>query len=51
MDETMAGSIVDAIIADLSDRAGLGNEWNSIDEYIENEIREEWIEIIMHYSK
>jgi hypothetical protein len=35
--------IVDAIIADLSDRRGLRQEWEGCDEEIQAEIRSEWI--------
>lgn len=35
--------IVDAIIADLTDRGGLQNEWESIDVGTRAEIRAEWM--------
>lgn len=38
--------VVNAIIADIRDRRGLKNAWNSIDEDIQKEIREEWANII-----
>lgn len=38
-----AETIVDAIIADLSGRKGLGDEWDVIDDEIRAEIRAEWI--------
>jgi len=37
---------VDEIIADLSDRGGIGDEWDGIDPVIQDEIREEWIQIL-----
>jgi hypothetical protein len=33
---------VDKIIADIEDRAGLGDEWDQIDDEIKDEIRERW---------
>lgn len=39
----IAEKIVDAIIADLTDRSGLDNEWSNIDKEIRLEIREAWI--------
>lgn len=41
-----ASKIVDAIIRDLSDRRGLGQEWDQIDDDIKAQIREEWIQIM-----
>lgn len=40
-----AEQIVDAIIADIEDRSGLGNEWEALDEDIRGEIRAHWIAI------
>jgi len=37
---------VDRIIADLSDRKGIGNEWEWIDEEVQEEIRQKWSDII-----
>lgn len=37
---------VEAIIADLSDRRGLGQEWEQIDEDIQDEIRDQWTLIV-----
>lgn len=39
----VAEAIVEAIIGDLSDRGGLDNAWASIDEDIQDEIREAWM--------
>lgn len=41
-----ASKIVDAIIADLSDRCGLRQEWEQIDEDIKKQIRQMWIDIV-----
>ena len=38
--------IVDAIIKDLSNRKGLGDEWAAIDDDIRSEIRAEWIDLV-----
>ena len=37
--------IVDAIIYDLEDRSGIGDEWYSIGPEIRAEIRDRWIEL------
>lgn len=37
--------IIDAIIEDLTDRRGLRQAWEDIDEDIQQEIRNVWIEI------
>ena len=37
--------IVDAIIADLTDRRGLRHQWDQIDRPIRAEIRATWVEI------
>lgn len=41
-----AKSVVDQIIADLSDRQGLGDVWDDIDEDVQAEIREKWMSIV-----
>lgn len=41
-----AEEIVDAIIADLADRKGLGDEWDAIDPAIARIIRDTWIRIV-----
>lgn len=41
-----AAKAVDSIIEDLSDRAGLGNEWDQIDEDVQERIRAKWKAII-----
>lgn len=38
--------IVFSIITDMSDRSGLGNEWDSIDDDIKEEIIEKWLNIV-----
>jgi hypothetical protein len=50
MNKKMAEGIVDAIIRDLSDRKGLGNEWEEIDDDIQKQIREEWITLVVEHS-
>jgi len=44
--EEIAKKIVDEIINDLSDRSGLGNEWDCIDSDIKNEIIGTWRGIV-----
>ena len=42
----MENKIVDAIINDILDRKGLGDEWTSLDTNIQNEIKARWEECI-----
>lgn len=37
---------VDKIVNDLTGRKGLRQEWDNIDEEIQNEIKEQWVEIL-----
>ena len=39
--------IIDRIIEDLSDRCGLGDEWDQIDDDIKDEIKEKWKDIVL----
>lgn len=39
-------TIVDKIIEDLTDRRGLRQEWEQLDEEIQQEIRQSWIELV-----
>lgn len=43
---TRAQRIVEAIEKDFSDRRGLRQEWDEIDDGIQNEIRDEWAELV-----
>lgn len=47
MIEKTAKTIVKKIVADLCDRGGLQNEWDSIDADIQKEIKDKWMEIVM----
>jgi len=47
MEEQEVENIVDELLLDLADRGGLGDEWDMIDEDIQQEIRDRWLEIIM----
>ena len=38
--------IVDLIIRDISDRSGIGDEWDQIDNECKKEIKDEWRRII-----
>jgi len=38
--------IVDKIVDDLSDRRGIGQEWDQIETDIKNEIKETWCNIV-----
>lgn len=44
--EEKARKAVDAIIYDLSDRRGLRQEWEGIDEDIREDIRAEWTRLV-----
>lgn len=44
--EQVAKKIVAAILADLTDRRGLKQEWNQTDPKIQREIRAEWRAIV-----
>lgn len=43
--------IVSDIIKDFTDRRGLRQEWEQIDEDIQNEIKQEWCKIIDYHFK
>lgn len=45
--ENNATQIIDEIIIDLTDRAGFGSAWDSIDNDIQNEIKAVWKDIII----
>lgn len=44
--QRIAIKAVHEIVSDLSDHAGLENEWSSIDEDTQNEIQTAWIAIV-----
>ena len=44
-------NIVDEIIKDMSDRRGLRQEWDLIDEDVQEEIRETWRGIVKDILK
>ncbi len=46
----IAEKIVDLIILDISDRQGLGNEWDECDEF-QDEIKAGWVTITENYLK
>lgn len=43
---TKAEKIVKAILADMTDRRGLRQEWEQIDEDIQAEIKTTWTELV-----
>jgi hypothetical protein len=47
MTKQTAQKIVSAIVEDLSDRRGLRQEWEQIDEEIQAEIKQTWAGIIL----
>ena len=47
MNEETAKKIVDAIIDDLSDRRGLRQEWEQTDDETQQEIKDEWVAIVL----
>lgn len=46
MEKVLAKKIVNDILDDLSDRSGLSNEWDMIDEEIQEEIIATWVNIV-----
>ena len=42
---------VNEIIVDVMDRAGLGNEWDNIEDSIKEEIAKTWFNIIKYWSE
>ena len=44
--QKVSKQIVDAIVSDITDRSGLGNEFESIDDDVKDEIKAEWQAII-----
>ena len=51
MADQWAVDAVDAIIADLTGRRGIGDEFEGIDEGIQQEIKDAWAEIITEKAK
>ena len=51
MNKNKARKIVDDLIADLTDRRGLRQEWEAIDEETQEEIRETWAKIVQEGAK
>lgn len=49
--ENCAAKIVHEIVADLSDRRGLRQEWEQIDSTIRREIVEVWTKIAIYHLK
>lgn len=47
MNDVNAERIVNRIIADLRSRGGLRQEWDQIDEEIQNSIRIKWAAIVL----
>lgn len=47
--EPLAKKIAKEIIEDLCKRKGIGDEWNQMDEDVQEEIIETWAEIIDPY--
>lgn len=43
--KTFCEIVVDSIIEDLQGRRGLGEEWDSIDSDVQEEIRQKWIQL------
>ncbi len=48
MDREQAEKIVEKLIRDITSRSGIGNEYESIDEDIQEEMKETWIDIIIN---
>lgn len=50
IDKKTAEKIVDKIIEDLTDRRGLRQEYEQIDDDIQKEIKDTWINIVIDNS-
>lgn len=46
LDPSWADRAVDQIVREMCDRKGIGDEWEHIDEEIQQEIKEAWADII-----
>jgi hypothetical protein len=44
--KTLAEKIVNAILEDQNGRSGFDNNWDSIDEEIQNECISEWVDVV-----
>jgi len=42
----VSSTIVDQILSDLTDRKGFDQEWNQVDDDIQEEIKQTWVEIV-----
>ena len=49
--EEKAKKTVDKLISDISGRKGIGDEWDSINSSIQEEIKETWTNIIIKEIK
>ena len=47
MNNAKATLIVEAIINDLCGRRGLRQEWEAIDEEIQQELKQEWVDLVI----
>lgn len=47
MNIDLATKIVDALLDDMTDRRGLRQEWDNIDDDVQAEIRKTWIKIVL----
>jgi hypothetical protein len=50
MNQQTAKKIVEALITDLTDRKGLGNMWEEIDQDIQEEIMTKWVSLVLEVS-
>ena len=46
--QAIAKKIIEGLVYDISDRSGIGNEFDGIDEDIKKEMLEEWEVIILN---
>lgn len=47
MSKEKARKVVEGIIKDLTDRRGLRQEWDMIDDDIQDEIKDKWTDIVL----
>lgn len=46
---TVSEQIVTDIIIDLEGRKGLGDEWDQIDDEVQEEIKQRWVNIVKYH--
>lgn len=50
IDQDTAKQIVETLLHDLTGRKGLRHVWDEIDEEIQDEIKEEWVKLVLAHN-